>query len=404
MKNAIRTTLAAAAALTALQASSFAQQIYLNEIYADQVATDLYEYIELKGPAGTLLDNYLVLVVEGDFSTSTNHGKLKKAWDLTGYTIPASGYFVIGNSGLDNSAVPPVGNLPSPVPAVPDFVLPASNNIENGSQTIYLVDAGNGANAATLVASAASSTQVDPDGDLITTIPTLATIIDIVGMVDSGYLATTNPDRIYDGALVMGPDVQSPTQIFNPAGIFRGLDAPNPWCDKFLDFNQAANLAEPRTPGTVNSICPIAFSVTNYCTAGTTTNGCAPLMGYTGAPLLSLGAGGFTVNCTGIEGAKTGLIFYSIAGSASNAWGTSSSFLCVKSPTQRTPALGTGGTNNACDGALSLDFFAYIASNPGAIGAPFSPGNQAWFQCWFRDPPSPKSTMLSDGLDVIFAP
>ncbi|NUP97310.1 MAG: hypothetical protein HUU28_14205 [Planctomycetaceae bacterium] len=396
MKNAIRTTLAACAALVALQTSSFAQQLYLNEIYADQVSTDIYEFIELKGPAGTSLDNHLVLIVEGDFSTSGNHGKLKKAWDLTGYTIPASGFFVLGDSGL---------NASTSAPATPDFIIGTSNSIENGSQTIYLVDAGNPTNVATLVAEAAAVAQLDPDGDQITTIPTVATILDLVGMVDSGFLATTNPDRIYDGAIVMGPDVATPPSVFNPAGIFRGSDAPNGWCDKFLDFNEANNTTEPRTPGAANSVCPVAFSVTSYCTAGTTTNGCTATMGFTGAPLLSLGAGGFNVNCTGIEGSKTGLIFYSISGPAALNWGTSSSFLCVKSPNQRSGTVPTGGTANACDGQISLDFFDFITNvNPGALGVPFSAGNQAWFQCWFRDPPSPKTTMLSDALEVTFAP
>jgi hypothetical protein len=345
MKNAIRTTLAAAAALVATQASSFAQQIYLNEIYASHSGTDLYEFIELKSAPARSLDNIVVIIVEGDWSSSGNEGTCDRVWDLTGYSTGATGHFVLG-------------------------------------------------------------TDVDPDNDGITVIPTLGTILDSVGLVDGGInqVSPAFPDRIYDNAIQVGPEGVG-TSAFLPAGCFRGLDAPSGWCPEFLDFNEAANALEPRTPGTQNSTCPSAVSVTNYCTPGTTTNGCTATMGYTGAPSLVLGPGGFTVNCTGIEGGKTGLIFYSISGPAALQWGTSSSFLCVKSPQQRSATITTGGTANACDGQISLDFFNYTTNvNPGALGVPFSAGNQAWFQCWFRDPPSPKTTMLSDGLDVTFAP
>jgi hypothetical protein len=394
MKNAIRTTLAAAAALVATQASSFAQQIYLNEIYASHSGTDLYEFIELKSAPARSLDNIVVIIVEGDWSSSGNEGTCDRVWDLTGYSTGATGHFVLGTTGLNGGGAP----------AVPDFDIGLQDRIENGSNTFYLIDAGSPANVASLVA--LLGTDVDPDNDGITVIPTLGTILDSVGLVDGGInqVSPAFPDRIYDNAIQVGPEGVG-TSAFLPAGCFRGLDAPSGWCPEFLDFNEAANALEPRTPGTQNSNCPSAVSVTNYCTPGTTTNGCTATMGYTGAPSLVLGPGGFTVNCTGIEGGKTGLIFYSISGPAALQWGTSSSFLCVKSPQQRSATITTGGTANACDGQISLDFFNYTTNvNPGALGVPFSAGNQAWFQCWFRDPPSPKTTMLSDGLDVTFAP
>ena len=57
-----------------------------------------------------------------------------------------------------------------------------------------------------------------------------------------------------------------------------------------------------------------------------------------------------------------------------------------------------------CDGALTLDFFVYMAANPTALGNPFLSGQQAWFQGWFRDPAAIKTTSLSDGLEVTFLP
>ena len=398
MKNLLRTSLVTAAALVASQAGAFAQQIYLNELYISHSGTDNFEFIELKTTPGRSLDNIVVLVVEGDWSASSNEGTLDRAWDLTGYTVPASGLFVLGTNTLAT-------NVAAPFTANYNFGTATStaDRLENGSNTFYVVDAGSPANVAALVA--AVNTDVDPDNNGITTIPTLSTILDSCAVVDGGInqVAPNFPDRIYDGAIQLGPEGVG-TTAFLPGGVFRGIGAPAPWCADFLDFNEAANALEPRTPGAQNSVCPSAVQIVNYCTSGTTTNGCSAVMGYTGLPSLALGAGGFTVNCTNVEGQKTGLIFYSVSGQGNYNWGTSTSFLCVKAPQQRSATVGTNGTANACDGSISLDFFAYLGQNPTALGNPFAAGNQAWFQCWFRDPPSPKTTMLSDGLEVTFIP
>jgi hypothetical protein len=144
-------------------------------------------------------------------------------------------------------------------------------------------------------------------------------------------------------------------------------------------------------------------SVVSYCTAGTTTHGCVPALGSSGAPSASA-TSGFTLAATGVEGQKQGLLFYGISGRVALAWGPSTSFLCVKAPTQRTPVQSSGGTLNACDGALSIDWSAYVAANPGSLGVPFQAGDVFQTQAWFRDPPSPKTTMLSDALEVTLGP
>lgn len=366
-------------------------QIQFNEIYASHSGTDFFEFIELKGPANASLDNLVVCIVEGEGSL-TNQGTLDRVWDLTGFSIPSDGYFVLGLSGVVGSeyTIVGAGNMG------------ASDAIENGTETFYLIDAGSGSNV--LAIQALLGTDVDADNDGITDLVGLGTFLDLVGMADGGINTATPLDTIFDGATVLGPDGSS----FLPAGIFRGLDAPNPWCPEFLDFNEPGNQFQPRTPGALNSPCPSAVSIVSYCTAGTTTNGCTATMAGSGVPSIAA-TSGFTVSCTGIEGQKQGLIFYSLTGRSSLQWGTSSSFLCIKSPTQRTGAVNTGGTTNACDGTISIDFLAYLAANPGSLGGPSSslplaPGNLVNFQCWFRDPPSPKTTMLSDGLEVQMIP
>jgi hypothetical protein len=142
-----------------------------------------------------------------------------------------------------------------------------------------------------------------------------------------------------------------------------------------------------------------------YCTAGTTSHGCVPSIAGTGNPSASASSG-FTVDVASIEGQKQGLFFYGVdnAGFAPLPWGPSSSWMCVKSPVQRTPVQGSGGTSGGCDGALSIDWNAFAAGNPGALGQPFAAGDEIFVQGWFRDPPSPKTTMLSDALRFVLGP
>lgn len=142
---------------------------------------------------------------------------------------------------------------------------------------------------------------------------------------------------------------------------------------------------------------------TSYCTSGTTTSGCnATIQGF-GTPSATAPAG-FNLVVSSVEGAKQGILFYGISGQTALQWGTGSSFLCVKSPTQRMGTQNSGGTAGQCDGALSIDWNAFISSNPGSLGTPFSAGQVVQAQGWFRDPPAPKTTSLSDGLEFTVLP
>lgn len=149
------------------------------------------------------------------------------------------------------------------------------------------------------------------------------------------------------------------------------------------------------------SSCPAPV---NYCTASTTTNGCNPTMGASGIPTAGAPSG-FTLTANSVEGQKSGILFYGTSGTAAIPWATgSTSFLCVKTPTQRLAPQNTGGTIAGCDGSLSVDFLAFLAANPGALGAPGAAGQMFHAQCWFRDPPAPKTTNLSDGLEFVLCP
>ncbi len=146
-------------------------------------------------------------------------------------------------------------------------------------------------------------------------------------------------------------------------------------------------------------------SPVSYCTAGTSTNSCIPAMSATTQPNLANNAG-CVITCTGLEGQKLGLFFYGVdnGGFSPNPWGASTSFLCVKAPTQRTPSGNSGGTFGACDGTLSVNWDTFQTNNPGSLGNPFSAGDSIYVQTWYRDPPSPKTTNLSDALEMTVQP
>jgi hypothetical protein len=144
--------------------------------------------------------------------------------------------------------------------------------------------------------------------------------------------------------------------------------------------------------------------IATYCTAGTTTHGCNATMSGTGTPSASQSSG-FVISTQNVEGNKSSLFFYGLSGSFAQPWGGgSSSYLCVKSPTQRTTVLNSGGTPEQCDGAVQLDWNAYRASHPTTLGAPFAGGEHVWVQLWFRDPASSKTTSLSDAMHFVVCP
>lgn len=186
------------------------------------------------------------------------------------------------------------------------------------------------------------------------------------------------------------------------------VDAPTD--HPFVNFGHSVDLegtrlavgsTGPSSPAVLYELVPAA---TSYCTSGTTANGCRATMSGSGVPSATAGSG-FDLRVLDVEGQKSGIVFYGVAGRAASPWGMGgTSWLCVKAPTQRTTLLSSGGTAGACDGVLSLDWNAWIAAHPSALGQPFVGGETVQAQGWFRDLPSVKSTSLSDGLEFVVCP
>lgn len=114
---------------------------------------------------------------------------------------------------------------------------------------------------------------------------------------------------------------------------------------------------------------------------------------------------GFTTRPEQAEVRGAGLVVCGPGGANAQAWQPgSSSLLCVKGPLQRTIATNSGGASGACDGAIELDWLAYLAAAPLALGEPFSANTVVNAQCWFRDPSAPGTTNLSNALQFTTCP
>jgi Tol biopolymer transport system component len=142
-----------------------------------------------------------------------------------------------------------------------------------------------------------------------------------------------------------------------------------------------------------------------YGTAGTSTNGCVASISASGTPSASSSTA-FAISVNSIEGLKPTILLYGLdnSGFTPSSWGVGTSYLCVKPPLQRTDSQNSGGAFNHCNGTLSLDWNAYIAAHPTALGIPFAAGQHVYAQAWYRDPPAPKTTNLSDALEFVVQP
>jgi len=158
----------------------------------------------------------------------------------------------------------------------------------------------------------------------------------------------------------------------------------------------ATNIAE-FAPGA--SVCGVA---TNYCTAGTSFNGCQAVMSAVGTPSASA-ASGFSLVASDVEGLKDGLFFYGTNGQQANSWGSGTSYQCVVPPVVRAGLLTGSGTVGACDGGFAQDLNALWTANPLK-----NPGAGALVeaQLWYRDPlnTSNQTTSLSDALEFSVCP
>jgi subtilisin-like proprotein convertase family protein len=193
-----------------------------------------------------------------------------------------------------------------------------------------------------------------------------------------------------------------------PEGVLDSITGEDPNGVWYLDVNDDANVNTGtlvRWSLKIYGCGGCTAGLTNYCTAGTSGNGCTPTMSSVGSPTAS-GSSSFVLHANNVEGLRSALFFYGINGRVAFPWSNtgSTSWMCVKSPVQRLPLSNTGGTLSTCNGHISLDLAAYWAAHPLALGQPLQPTEFFQVQAWYRDPPAPKSTNLTDALEFYLCP
>ncbi len=176
--------------------------VVINEWVSNDISTDDYEFIELCGTPGESLDGLSVILIEGESSK----GMIDRVVGLTGYSIGANGYFVIGDPNV-----------------LPDIEM-APGFIENGGNTIVLVSG----------LLQPLGTDIDTDDDCVEDLP-IGTVIDAVSY---GYGYAAADCITYYGAVPVGPDGN-----YDPAGGARCCDCTGEWAMICL------NGTEPTGPG-----------------------------------------------------------------------------------------------------------------------------------------------------------
>jgi hypothetical protein len=193
-------------ALTVLSAVAFGPAanaaLIISEIDSDTPGTDIAEFVEIYSTTGTTtsLDGFSIVFFNGGAANDASY----LAFDLDGFSTDASGYFLIGNSG-----VPGVG------------ITVASNTIQNGADAVALY--------------AADATSF-PNGTVPTTL----------NLVDALVYDTSDPD---DTALLtaLGETIQ-----YDENGSFDGAN------DSISFLNGSWFTGTNPTPGTLNVPEPAA--------------------------------------------------------------------------------------------------------------------------------------------------
>jgi hypothetical protein len=136
-----------------------------------------------------------------------------------------------------------------------------------------------------------------------------------------------------------------------------------------------------------------------YCTAKTNSQGCAPSIAATGAPLFS-GFDSFFVIAQSELNQKSGIFFWGHQ-PATIAFGGGT--LCVQPPLVRSPVLSSGGSASGadCSGRYAWQFRqSYMAAKG------LSAGDTLYGQFWSRDPgfAPPNNVGLTDAIQFTIAP
>ncbi len=217
---------------------SSASAAVINEMRTDQSGGDNSEYFELFGSPGESLDGLTYLVI-GDGSGGS--GTIEAVVDLTGMSIPASGYFLAAESTFENGA----GMVFEGV--TPDLV--TNINFENSDNTTHLLVSGfTGANADDL----------DTNDDGVLDSMPWSSIVDGVALIEE---ANPPSGTEYEYGTSLGLEVLGPDGSFVPGQAYRKPDG-GPF------VIGAFTLGETDTPGATNIPEPSSLLVALMAASG----------------------------------------------------------------------------------------------------------------------------------------
>ncbi|HSH01044.1 MAG TPA: plastocyanin/azurin family copper-binding protein [Anaerolineae bacterium] len=166
--------------------------VQINEIRIDEPGSDTNEYAELIGPPGTSLDGVSYAIL-GD-SGAGGSGVFELIIDLTGETIPDSGYYVIAESGFTLGTANLTRNL----------------NFENSDNVTHMLVWG-------LVAELGAD--IDPNDDGVWEATPWWEIIDTVALLENSAIPPVGTEWGY-GDISVGPDNdQVPSHVYRLAGL-----------------------------------------------------------------------------------------------------------------------------------------------------------------------------------------
>ena len=180
----------------------------INEIRIDQTSTDNDEYFELFGTPGESLDNLTYLVIGDDGGGSS--GVIEAVIDLTGQSIPASGFFLAAENTFTQGT--------------PD--LTTSLDFENEDNVTHLLVEG---------FTGSNGDDLDADDDGVLDVTPWTSIVDSVALIE----AVGSGEEVYSTNTV-GPDASS------LGHVFRSIDGGGTW--EIGDFSVGID----DTPGATN--------------------------------------------------------------------------------------------------------------------------------------------------------
>jgi hypothetical protein len=192
-----------------------------------------------------------------------------------------------------------------------------------------------------------------------------------------------------------------PLRLVSGAGGGQGVfELESDDCDSDGEPDLATIATDPASDANSNGVLDACEASFTFCGPGSSANACEPRLVASGVASASA-TGGFTLALNSADGARLATIFYGLDKTATPF---AAGALCVRAPLRRVESGLTTGSAGACNGSLDVDWNAWRAANPQALGAPFAAGDVLYAQAWLREGAAVSGSNWSDALKFTLAP